>query len=360
MNATDGMARHFREMLDRKQSFENLGLLKMKSGNDFVEDGLRLPDPVLYFHGLIAENEITVLFSKPGVGKSILAVQIGVEIAKVKPVLYIDLELSVKQFQKRYTVQGIRFNFPDNFKRAEFNTDDPITDGMEEGLLESIELAAQKGIPVVILDNITYACPDAERADSATIFMQRLKHLKESYRITLIILSHTPKIPDYRPLTLNDLAGSHKLMAFVDSAVALARVPGKPSQRYIKQVKVRSSEAIYDGEHVALLELVDSMGWLHMEFIGEASENELLYSAEHDPRIDEASALHSEGKSLREIAAIMSVGKSTVSRWLKEKTVPGVPTVPSVPGAGQTGQTGQWDTNQRQYEEKLPLPPAEV
>ena len=149
-------------------------------------------------------------------------------------------------------------------------------------------------------------------------------------------------------------------MAFVDSAVALARVPGKPCQRYIKQVKVRSSEAIYDGEHVALLELVDSMGWLHMEFIGEASENELLYSAEHDPRIDEARALHSDGKSLREIAAIMSVGKSTVSRWLKEKTVPGVPTVPSVPGAGQTGQTGQWDTNQRQYEEKLPLPPAEV
>ena len=265
-----------------------------------------------------------------------------------------------KQFQKRYTIQETRFYFPDNFKRAEFNTDDPITDGMEEGLLESIELAAQKGIPVVILDNITYACPDAERADSATIFMQRLKHLKESYRITLIILSHTPKIPDYRPLTLNDLAGSHKLMAFVDSAVALARVPGKPCQRYIKQVKVRSSEAIYDGEHVALLELVDSMGWLHMEFIGEASENELLYSAEHDPRIDEARALHSEGKSLREIAAIMSVGKSTVSRWLKEKTVPGVPTVPSVPGAGQTGQTGQWDTNQRQYEEELPLPPTEV
>ena len=80
------------------------------------------------------------------------------------------------------------------------------------------------------------------------------------------------------------------------------------------------------------------MGWLHMEFIGEASENELLYSAEHDPRIDEARALHSDGKSLREIAAIMSVGKSTVSRWLKEKTVP---TVPNVPGAGQTGQTGQ-------------------
>lgn len=39
--------------------------------------------------------------------------------------------------------------------------------------------------------------------------------------------------------------------------------------------------------------------------------------------------------------------------------VPGVPTVPSVPVAGQTGQTGR-DTNQRQYEEKLPLPPAEV
>ena len=58
-----------------------------------------------------------------------------------------------------------------------------------------------------------------------------------------------------------------------------------------------------------------------------------------------------------EIAAIMSVGKSTISRWLKKKTVPGVPTAQNVPGAGQTGQ---WDTNQRQYEEELPLPPAEI
>ena len=357
MNAADGMARHFREMLDSRQSFENLGLLKMKSGNAFIEDGLRLPDPVLYFHGLIAENEITVLFSKPGVGKSILAVQIGSEIAEAKLVVYIDLELSLKQFQKRYTVNGIRHNFPDNFKRAEFNTDGPIEDGMEDGLLESIELAAQKGIQVVILDNITYACPDAERADSATIFMQRLKHLKETYGITMIILSHTPKIPNYRPLTLNDLAGSHKLMAFVDSAIALAKVPGKPSQRYIKQVKVRSSEAVYDGEHVALLELVDSMGWLHMEFVGEASENDLLFSGHHDPRVDEAIALHQDGKSVREIASQIGVGKSTVSRWLQDKTVPGVPSVPS---AGQSGQTGQRDNHNGNDGEELPLPPAEV
>lgn len=96
MNATDSMAMHFKELLDSRQSFENLGLLKLKSGNAFIEDGLRLPDPVLYFHGLIAENEITVLFSKPGVGKSILAFQIGSEIAEAKLVVYIDLELSLK------------------------------------------------------------------------------------------------------------------------------------------------------------------------------------------------------------------------------------------------------------------------
>ena len=84
MNATDSMAIHFKELLDSRQSFENLGLLKMKSGNAFIEDGLSLPDPVLYFHGLIAENEITVLFSKPGVDKSILSVQIDSGIAEAK------------------------------------------------------------------------------------------------------------------------------------------------------------------------------------------------------------------------------------------------------------------------------------
>ena len=82
---------------------KHAGLLNIKAANEWIKESLTAPDPKLYFYDLIVEYENTVIFAASNVGKSILATQIAEEISKTEKVLYVDLELSSKQFQMRYS-----------------------------------------------------------------------------------------------------------------------------------------------------------------------------------------------------------------------------------------------------------------
>lgn len=344
MNPIDEIRKEM-ENASARSDLDKIGGLRLKEGNRWVDEALALPDPVLHFHGMIAENEITVIFAAAGVGKSILAVQIAEEIARTRTVLYIDLELSDKQFQKRYTMGDTPHRFPETFIRAVLDEDDPDAVDLEQCVISSIEAAASRGIQVVILDNLSYACRRSESAEETALLMQKLKHITRINGMTLIVVAHTPKRYFSSPLTRDDLAGSHKLMVAFDAAIAIGEVVENKHQRYIKQVKVRSAEMVYDTESVLLCELADDDGWLHFKFLGTASERELIKIS--DPRMMEVMKLHADGCSLREIAHRTKVSKSTVDRWIKANStaVPGVPSVPSVLGTGQTGQMGQWDND---------------
>ena len=60
--------------------------------------------PQKLFLSLVFEKELTILCADTGIGKSIFAVQIAEEIARSgHKVLYLDLELSDKQFEGRYS-----------------------------------------------------------------------------------------------------------------------------------------------------------------------------------------------------------------------------------------------------------------
>ena len=102
---------------------KHAGLLNIKAANEWIKESLTAPDPKMYFYDLIVEYENTVIFAASNVGKSILATQIAEEISKTEKVLYVDLELSSKQFQMRYsdTASGKTHVFPDNFQRAEID-----------------------------------------------------------------------------------------------------------------------------------------------------------------------------------------------------------------------------------------------
>ena len=74
------------------------GLLSIKAANTWIEESIKRPDPKMYFHNLIVQYENTVIFAASDVGKSILATQVAEDISKTEKVLYVDLELSSKQF----------------------------------------------------------------------------------------------------------------------------------------------------------------------------------------------------------------------------------------------------------------------
>ncbi len=344
------------EVEKEKRAPRRAGLLSIKAANDWVNDAINSPDPHMYFNGLIVQFENTVIFASSNVGKSILAIQIAEAIARTEKILYVDLELSAKQFQMRYTdptTSEIHI-FPKNFSRAEIDPELIAGADLEQEILDSIEEAAKQGTRFFVIDNITFICNDSEKGATAGSFMMKLIRLKKKYSLTTIVIAHTPKRRGFEPITQNDLAGSAKLINFFDAGIALARSAKDNNLRYLKQVKVRTGEYQYDADNVIVYDIVKSDGFLHFELQGYAKEYEHLKnreSADDYDDIQEILRLKKDGKTIRDIADELEMSSTTVFRKLKkakdnnitldESKANAVPPVPSVPPAEQVEQTEQ-------------------
>ena len=348
-NPTPGSSPATQQVKTEACKTRHAGLLNIKAANEWIKDSLTAPDPKLYFYDLIVEYENTVIFAASNVGKSILATQIAEEISKTEKVLYVDLELSSKQFQMRYgdTVSGKTHVFPDNFQRAEIDPELMLGADLEQETLDSIEKAAKLGTRFFVIDNISFICNGSESSAKAGLFMKQLIRLKKRYNLTTIVIAHTPKRRGWKPITQNDLAGSAKLINFFDAGIALARSANDTNLRYLKQVKVRTGEFLYDADNVLLLDVNKDEGFLKFDILGTGREDDhlnALAGGEGASEILEILMMQRDGMTVRQIAEAMNLGKSTVQRRLEYAknsniTIPeGHPTVPVVPSVGQMGQ----------------------
>lgn len=338
----------------------HVGMLSIKTANKSVDDALNMPDPVDLFHGLLYEGEVACLFADSNAGKSIFAVQMADYISRYRKVLYVDCELSEKQFQLRYTSKelGYRHVFPDKFYRAEIDPERIGVQNFEEAVIKDVEAAAQQtDSKIVIIDNLTYLCNSSEKGDVAGMFMMKLIALKKKHGLTLLVISHTPKRNLSNPITQNDLAGSKKLYNFFDNVFAIGQSAQDKRIKFVKQVKVRASEYIYDSQNVIIYEITNEGGYVHFLFNGYGKESDHLKERTADDDLQSCSrimTLHKEGKSVREIADLVNMSKTTVHRIISQekKKLPPDDSVP-VGNAGQVGQTGQSDLFELENSDEL-------
>ena len=203
---------------------DDIGMFTVKTANETVMDAALRPTPRDLFMTLWFEGEVTCLFADSNVGKSIFAVQIADQIATTDPVLYVDCELSEKQFQLRYTDKesGIMHKFPETLYHAGINPQRFDAGYHEDRILSDIAKAAeQRHSRIIIIDNLSYLCNGAEKGSDAGSFMVKLTNLKKEKGWSLLVIAHTPKRDPSRPITANDLAGSKRLYNFFDSAFAI-------------------------------------------------------------------------------------------------------------------------------------------
>jgi len=271
---------------------ENIGVFKVKSANDWIEQAKSRPIPKMLFGEFWFENELCILFADTNLGKSILAVQIGDSIsnekniqgfkfeAKKQSILYFDFELSDKQFENRYSIDySQHYFFNDNFIRVEINSDAEIPEkqNFEEFLNHSLEESIKKtASKILIVDNITYLKNETERSKDALPLMKHLKALKNKYGLSILALAHTPKRDLSKPITRNDLAGSKMLINFVDSCFSIGESHNDKHLRYIKQIKARNTEIIYDSENVVVCQIDKPHNFLQFEFVDFGNELEHL------------------------------------------------------------------------------------
>lgn len=314
----------------------NVGLFTIKTASEWIEEAKNRPIPKMLFGEFWFEGEVCILFSDTNLGKSILAVQIGNSISKKEgikgftleapkqSILYFDFELSDKQFENRYSTDyAEHYGFDNNFIRIEMNSDAMLPDGksFEDFLIYSLEQSIIKtNAKVIILDNITFLKSGTESAKDALPLMKDLKSLKNKYSLSILVLAHTPKRDLSKAISRNDLAGSKMLINFCDSSFTIGESSKDKNLRYIKQIKQRNTENIYNAENVCVCEITKQQSFLGFELVEYSSESEHLKNfteQDRDGIIEEVKLLSSEGKTQREISAELGISLGAVNKYLR-------------------------------------------
>ena len=314
------------EIESSHESGTDIGMFTIKSANRTITDAALRPNPRSLYLEFWYEGEVCCLFSDSNLGKSIYAVQMADQIAITRRVLLVDCELTDKQFQMRYTDSdtGLIHIFPEGLFIAEIN---PVTldvNDYEEKIIKNIEaVALRMQTSIIIIDNLTYLCNSSDKGVDAGLFMMKLMNLKKKYGWSLLIIAHTPKRNLSSPITQNDLAGSKKLYNFFDSVFAIGKSAKDDRLRYVKQLKVRAGEFLYDSNNIIVYEIEKSSAFVHFEFKEYSTEKEHLRErteSDDKKQLKHIKELKAQGKSVREIASLVGLSKSKVWRLLQTQT----------------------------------------
>jgi hypothetical protein len=176
------------------------------------------------------------------------------------------------------------------------------------------------GSKTVIIDNITYLREGTEKANDALPLMKQLKLLKQRHDLSILTLAHTPKRNLSNPLTRNDLQGSKMLMNLCDSSFAIGESHTDIRLRYLKQIKQRNCEQVYNADNIIICEVDKLDNFLQFKFIDYGREFEHLKPRSEDDKVkkqQEAAELKVQGFSNCEIARRIGVSEKTIRNWLK-------------------------------------------
>lgn len=297
-----------------------------------VEENKDKPDAKMLAGEMWREGEINIFFAPQNVGKSLLAVQIGVAIAKgesdfpeyfqvetqPQKVIYLDLELSDRQVTKRYRDSDLNDK---RFIRARLDEDIKHNRKLVDQFFDILPSIGDA--KVVIIDNLSALDPDLENAKEATELILRVKKYAASMGISVMLISHTPKLAGGE-LKMQSLKGSSQLGNLVDSCFAIADTKFR-NRVYLKQLKSRDNEKVYIEDNVLVMERRAEKG-LRMIPIETAEEHDVMMQGRIDntKRDELIMQLHSQGLGETKIADEMlsrfniKVGSSTCGNVIRK------------------------------------------
>ena len=324
-------------------------MMKVANMNDVLEEGSRSARKRRIIGNLVKENEVVFLFGDEGTGKSVLAFQMGDaasqgsclfkdysdpdllnECEPLKTIL-VDFELEADELFERYSHERNMHRFNEHFLRAFINPDFLDLDCADEVLIDEIQLIIEMHRPkFLIVDNVTYITSESQDPKIATRFMKRLLALQRIYRLTILVIAHTPKRDMSLPIESRHLAGAKNLSNFAKSIVAVSGSKQDADKRYIKHIKCRNGRKVHGEDNVieCVLNKPSGSSLLQYEFYGFSTERAHLMTSEtadvERQAVERAVQLHEQQVGYRSIVDILrdefqlNWSHTTVARRIRE------------------------------------------
>jgi len=217
------------------------------------------------FGPFVLERQLNVLVGQTAAGKSVLMVQVLRGIAseeydagfpcEASPLkcCYIDCENDTDDWRDR--MNGERL--PDNIIRK---TLDPSVMFEELDIIISREIERihrEEGCVVFGIDNLKWLLsPGNKELTDTWKLLKALNLLRQKLGVTIILATHCNKNKINSEWTIGDISGGSDINRFSQSIWALGNVEGQSSDRYLKQLKQRSAEVVYDASNVAVARLI--------------------------------------------------------------------------------------------------------
>jgi putative DNA primase/helicase len=298
--------------------------------NDFLS--LDIPPREMLLAPILPERSLAMLYAPRGLGKSWLALSIGLSVAsgtsllrwsapRPRNVLYVDGEMPLVSLQERLKAiaTGLGNDIPnDGFRIL-------AADQVERGInLSSGEGQKSidpllKDIDLLILDNLSTLCATtAESASDAWVPMQNWLLRLRRQGVSVLLVHHAG--------TNGRQRGTSRREDALDTVIALRRPedysPEQGARFGIHFEKLRNR--------------VDGVGAIPFEARVENSGSGIHWSSSDlkPPLLAKAAELFAEGLTVREVAAILRVSKSEAGRLrlraLEEGLVSGEPELPQV------------------------------
>jgi putative DNA primase/helicase len=277
--------------------------------NDFLK--LDIPPREMLLAPILPERSLAMLYAPRGLGKSWLALSIGLAIAsgssllrwsvpRPRKVLYVDGEMPLVSLQERLKAISLGFgcDIPNDAFRilAADQIDSGINLSSREGQQSLDPLL--KGIDLLILDNLsTLATTLAESASDAWVPMQNwLLRLRQG--VSVLLVHHAG--------TNGRQRGTSRREDALDTVIALRR-----SEDYSPEQGAR-----FEIHFEKLRNRVDRSGAVPFEARVETVGEAIRWSSTdlRPPMLLQAAELFAEGLTVREVASALRISKSEAGR----------------------------------------------
>lgn len=239
--------------------------------NDFLEKTASLPSPNKYFHNLIVEGTINIIFGNTKIGKTAFVFVMAESICGELDgnAIYFDFELSEVGLRDRLRVQdwvpanGEQWHvFPKNLmifqpKRYMKGKNGKLVANRRSRLdMIRESLGNTPNVKLIVIDNMMRLKPKQENVADAAELFDAIEEIRLEYGITIILVNHTTKqMNNTRPMNEYDNRGSSASPQMADNIIGVARSRQRPTLLTVKHIATRYGCTAFPDKQVALVDL---------------------------------------------------------------------------------------------------------